>query len=139
MNLPEKEWLKHKGPDGRGALRITNKENKETVWRQCTDSIIPAGTHLSVTALAKTQNVQGKGFYIRLRPYTFEWHPKPHLEHRSVLNSQILTGTSTGWKRITVPDLVTPEDLPDCELAVELVLDGSGSAWLGAMEIKFNN
>ncbi len=126
---PEKVWDREIGPPGKGALRLTNRTAKETVWSATPPSQIPSERKFNLSALVKTENVEGRGIYLRVRYHTFEWRPEPHVDWVQTLESEPVNGTAD-WVRIHVPELVVPEEHFDYLVWIDVVLEGSGTAWL---------
>ena len=133
---PELEWVRDGGPEGHGTLQIANTSQKESVWRLGGDTQLPPGCTLRVRGLAQTHAVKGKGFYLRARPFVFEWRPTPHIQWGTTRESIPVTGTTDGWVQVTLSDVIVPSEWPDCELAIEVVLDGAGTAMLSDLDLR---
>jgi len=132
---PQKVWDREVGHRTKGSLRITNTESQETAWGAEPPTQIPAETTLNITAKVKTDGVEGKGMFIRVRYHTFVWQPTPHVEWTATLESTPVTGTTDGWVQVTVPALEVPKEHFDYLLWIEVVLDGKGTAWLTDVDI----
>ncbi len=131
---PTKVWDRQTGPKGAGALRLTNEQPQETVWSACPPTQIPAASRFQLTALAKTDNVQGKGIFLRVRYHRFRWHPQPHVDWLRTLESEPVAGSSD-WRRIQTPILAVPADALDSLVWIDVVLDGQGVAWLADLGV----
>ncbi len=134
---PSRVWDRDVGHVSKGSLRLTNEEPCENVWPAVPPSNIPPGSRLKIRAKVKTQNVIGKGIFIRLKYHTFVWHPEPHVEWPLVLESSPVNGTTDGWVTIALPELKVPEEHFDYLVLLEVVLDGKGVAWLTEMDLDF--
>jgi len=132
---PKKVWDRNTGHSTKGSLRITNEQPEETVWSAEPPTQIPAEHKLNITGMFKTSNVTGKGAFIRVRYHTFVWHPTPHVEWVETLESTPVTGTTPGWVKVSVPELHVPEEHFDYLVWIDVVLDGSGTAWLTDVDI----
>ncbi|NQT20615.1 MAG: hypothetical protein HQ592_12985 [Planctomycetes bacterium] len=132
---PTKVWDKETGHSAKGSLLITNEKAKETVWIAEPPTQIPKETKLNITGMFKTENVTGKGAFIRVRYHTYVWHPGPHIEWPATLESIPVTGTTPGWVKVTVPELHVPEEHFDYLVCIDVVLDGKGKAWLTDVDI----
>jgi len=132
---PVKVWDREEGHSARGSLRITNREPADTPWPAEPPTQIPNRTRLRITAMVKTQDVEGKGAFLRVRYHTFVWHPTPHIEWPKTLESTPVTGTTPGWVQVTVPDLEVPEEDFDYLVWIEVVLDGQGVAWFTDVDV----
>ena len=132
---PQKVWDKDVGHSTKGSLRITNDKPEATVWSADPPTQVPAETKLNITGMIKTQGVEGKGTFIRVRYHTFVWHPKPHVEWVKVLESEPIKGTSDGWVKVTVPELLIPSEEFDYLIWIDMVLDGKGVAWLTDVDL----
>lgn len=132
---PTKVWAPTMGPHGTGALCLHNDTPGQTVWTASLGTQAPAGACVRLRAQVQSEGVTGQGVYLRLRPLTFDWHPTPHVDHWPSLVSPALTGTTAGWTRIETPELRVPVDVEDCELEIELVLEGTGRARVGEIEL----
>ncbi len=131
---PARVW--EKPADGkRGALRLSNPEVGENVWSAEPPTQLPPSSRLTLSALARTQDVSGKGFFVRVRYHTFEWYPEPHVEWADVLESMPLTGTHGEWTRIELPLLEVPPEDRDYLIWIDVVLDGAGTGWLTDVDI----
>ena len=135
VNPPKMVWDREVGHRTRGSLRITNTMPEETVWSSVPPTQIPADTRLNITAMVKTENVLGTGVYIRVRYHTFVWHPTPHVEWVTTLTSTPVNGSSEGWVQVSVPELRVPPEHFDYLVWIDLVLDGSGVAWLTDIDV----
>jgi len=131
-----KAWDKRGGPDGMGALTITNEEAQETVWSAEPPTVVPTGTTLRITARVKTEGVEGKGMFIRVRPHRFHWRPEPHVEWTAPLESVPVTGTTQGWVEVNVPEMVTPKEIVDRLVWIDVILDGKGKARLSDVNVE---
>ncbi|MCX7934901.1 MAG: hypothetical protein N3A66_06540, partial [Planctomycetota bacterium] len=132
---PEKTWDRNIGAAGKGALRLYNATAKETVWSAAPPTQIPAQHRLRLAALAKTEGVEGKGLFLRVRYHTFVWRPQPHVEWVKTLESEPLRGTTREWQAIEVPALEVPAEHFDYLIWIDVVLDGRGTAWLTDMDV----
>lgn len=132
---PQKVWDREVGSTGTGSLRITNEKAEETVWSADPPSQIPGKHKLRINARVKTQGVEGKGVYLRLRYHTFVWHPRPHVEWVKNLQSDPVKGTTSGWVTVTIPELDVPEEHFDYLLCFDVILDGKGVAWVTDVDI----
>ncbi|OPZ25177.1 MAG: hypothetical protein BWZ02_02574 [Lentisphaerae bacterium ADurb.BinA184] len=132
---PGRVWDRDVGHKRKGSLRLTNAEPQETVWSAVPPTQIPASTEFTLAALAKTENVEGRGLYLRVRYHTFVWYPTPHVEWVKTLCSRAVTGTSDGWVRLVVPKLEVPEEHFDYLLWIDVVLEGKGRGWLTDIDV----
>ena len=132
---PTMVWDREVGHSEKGSLRITAKRPQETVWSASPPSQIPCQNKLHITGMVKTQNVEGKGMFIRVRYHTFVWHPEPHVEWPVTLESPAVSGTTAGWVRVTVPELHVPKEEFDYLVCIDVILDGKGTAWLTDVDI----
>ena len=132
---PVKVWDRETGHRERGSLRITNTSRQETVWSGLPPTQIPAGTALRVTGMVRTKGVEGKGALIRVRYFTFVWHPTPHVEWVKTLDSPTVTGSTPGWVQVTVPELQVPPEHFDYLIYLDVVLDGRGVAWFTDVDV----
>ena len=130
---PVKVWDKQAGPKGKGALIITNKTDTETVWESAPPNPIPVGTKLRVNALVKTQDVEGKGVFIRFRPHRYHWGQMPGYDYAIPLESKSVNGTKD-WVRVTTPVLETTEH--SWFVWIGFVLDGKGSALISDVNVE---
>jgi hypothetical protein len=128
-------WDREAGCARKGSLRITNAETRETVWGCEPFTQIPPETKLSVRAKIKTQGVEGKGCFIRLRTVTWVWQPAPHAWMPVTLESDPVSGTTDDWVSVEVPLLRMPKAFDDFGVMFELVLDGKGVAWVTDLDI----
>ena len=135
QNPPVKVWDMDTGFKGRGALRITNEKAQETVWSAEPPTQIPSRKKLTLRALVKTQGVEGKGLFLRVRYHTFQWRPEPHIDWEQTLESTPVTGTTKDWVRIEVPALTVPKEHIDYLVWIDLVLDGKGVGWLTDVDV----
>ena len=133
---PTKVWDKQTGPKGKGSLRITNETAQETAWSAAPPSIVPPGTKLRLTALVKAQDVEGKGMFLRFRAHRYLWRPTPHVEWSAPLESPSVNGTTQDWVQVTTPEMVTPKELVDGLVWIDVVLDGKGTAWLADVGVE---
>jgi hypothetical protein len=133
-NPPVKVWDRHAGPHADGALRITSSSNEETVWSAEPPNQIPASASLQLRGLMKTEDVVGKGLFLRLRYHCFQWRPQRHFEWIEVIESVPVAGT-TDWTRIETPVLAIPAEFPDRFVWIDVVLDGQGVGWLADLEV----
>ena len=127
-NPPVKVWDKSVGISQKGSLRITNDSAQETIWGIEPPTQIPEESTLNITAYIKTEDVKGKGAYIRMNYFTFVWHPTPHCEWEEPLVTEPINGTSD-WVKVTLPELKVPKEHFDYLINLELILDGEGVAW----------
>ena len=97
--------------------------------------MIPPGTNLGITGMVKTEGVAGKGVYLRVRYFTFDWHPQPHVEWVRDLESAPVAGTTDGWAQVTVPSLRVEDTELDYLISLEVVLEGQGIAWITDVDI----
>ena len=132
---PKKVWDRETGHSAKGSLRITNAAPEETVWSAEPPTQIPSERKLNITAMVKTENVAGKGAFIRVRYHTFVWHPTPHVEWVQTLESVPVKGTTPGWVKVSVPELHVPEEEFDYLVWIDAILDGQGTAWLTDVDI----
>ena len=137
-NPPVKVWDRQAGPRNSGALRLMNDQPIETVWSAEPPNQIPASTRFQLRALMKTENVVGKGLFLRLRYHAFQWQPTPHVEWFPVIESQPVSGT-TDWVHVETPELKVPEAIPDHFLWIDFVLDGQGTGWLADVEVDLRH
>lgn len=136
---PQLVWDRQVGHVVKGSLRITNEVAEETVWSACPPTQIPASTRLNITGMVKTEGVTGKGMCIRVRYHTFTWHPTPHVEWAQTLESEWVTGTTDGWVQVSVPELQVPPEHFDYLIWLDVVLDGTGIAWLTDMDVDLQH
>jgi hypothetical protein len=113
---PVKVWDREEGHRKRGSLRITHEADEPVVW-------------------TAEPPVQGKGAFLRIRYFRFDWRPEPHTVWVETLESEPVTGTSDGWVEFEVPPLRVPEEHFDYLIAIDYVLDGKGVAWLTDVDI----
>ena len=132
---PKFVWDRDTGHSTRGSLRITNDRSEEAVWSAAPPSQIPDLTRLSISGMVRTQNVDGKGVFIRVRYHTFVWYPTPHVEWVKTLESTPVTGTTPGWVRVAVPELAVPGEHFDYLVWIDMVLEGKGVAWLTDVDV----
>ena len=132
---PQRVWDRDVGHKRKGSLRITNAEAQETVWSAVPPTQIPAATEFTLAALARTENVEGKGVFLRVRYHTFVWYPTPHVEWVKTLCSNALIGTSDGWVRLIVPKLEVPEEHFDYLVWIDVILEGKGRAWVTDIDV----
>ncbi len=132
---PVRVWDRETGRNGTGALRICNAAPTETVWSAVPPTQIPCCRTFQLKALAKTDSVAGKGFFLRVRYHNYEWRPEPHFEWAPPLESVPVAGT-TDWVRIETPILTVPAHHFDHLVWIDLVLDGQGTAWLTDMDVE---
>jgi hypothetical protein len=138
-NPPVKVWDREVGHSRRGSLRLTNRTSTETVWSAEPPSEVPSCTTLRITAKAKTEAVQGKGLFIRVRYHTYVWYPQPHVEWTETLESSPVSSTTNGWVQVSVPPLRVPEEHFDYQVQIDVVLDGSGVAWLTDVDVDLDS
>jgi len=132
---PLKVWDRETGHRGRGSLRITNERETTTVWSAEPPSLIPPETTLRIRGMVKTQGVEGRGVFVRVRYHTFVWHPEPHVDWVTELESKPVAGTSPGWVKFEVPELHVPGDDFDFLVWIDVILEGSGVAWVTDVDI----
>lgn len=136
---PQKVWDRQVGHKTPGSLRITNSQVEETLWLMAPPSHIPPQTTLRVRAMVKTQGVEGRGLFLRMKYYTTEysskWYPSEEIKYPIVLESKPVNGTTDGWVAIQVPELHVPREDDDYALCFEVVLDGKGVAWLTEVDM----
>lgn len=132
---PKLVWDREVGHRSRGSLRITNTVAEETVWTATPPTQIPSETSLNITAKVKTTGVSGTGVFIRVLYHTFLWHPTPHVEWVSTLQSVPVTGENVEWLTVTVPELHVPREHFDYLVQIDIVLDGKGTAWLTDIDV----
>jgi hypothetical protein len=132
---PQCVWDRETGHRAKGSLRITNATAEETVWSAEPPTQIPGETTLNITAMMKTQDVQGKGLYLRMRYHTFVWHPTPHVEWPVTLTSVPVTGTTDGWVQVTIPALKVPKEQFDYLIWFDVILDGKGVGWVTDVDV----
>ena len=136
---PQKVWDREVGHSAKGSLRITNAKPQETAWGAEPPTQLPPEAKLNITGMLKTQNVQGKGAFIRVRYHTFVWHPTPHVEWVKTIESVPVTGTTQGWVKVTVPELPVPPEEFDYLIWLDMVLDGTGVAWLTDVDLDLQS
>jgi hypothetical protein len=136
---PTKVWDKEVGHSARGSLRITSDVDQETVWSAAPPTQVPPESNLTITAMVKTQGVEGKGVFVRLRYHVFVWHPTPHVEWIKTLESLPVSGTTPGWVKIAVPQLHVPEQEFDYLTYIDVVLDGKDTAWLTNVDVDLQS
>lgn len=136
---PQKVWDRETGHKTKGSLRLWNDKSEELVWGVEPPTQIPSKKILKITALAKTDGVEGRGVYIRIKYHTFVWHPTPHVEWAKTLESKPVGGTTNCWVPITVPSLEIPEEDFDYLIGFEVVLDGKGTAWVTDVDIDLQD
>jgi hypothetical protein len=139
QNPPQKVWDRETGHSAKGSLRLWNETPAETVWSAEPPSQVPAKKVLRINALAKTEGVEGKGVFIRLRYHTFVWHPTPHVAWAMTLQSEPVSGTTDGWVTIAVPPLEVPEEEFDYLVWFDVVLEGKGLAWVTEVDIDLQD
>ncbi len=132
---PKQVWDREVGHRAKGSLRLTNSMPEENAWGMEPPSQIPSETRLNITAMVKTEGVEGKGAFLRVRYHTYVWHPTPHVEYPITLESVPVNGTTDGWVKVTVPELTVPEEQFDYLIGFEVVLDGKGVAWVTDVDI----
>ncbi len=132
---PRQVWDREIGHRTKGSLRLTNTAPEENAWGMEPPSQIPSETRLNITAMVKTEGVEGKGAFLRVRYHTYVWHPTPHVEYPITLESAPVNGSTDGWVKVTVPELTVPEEHFDYLIAFEVVLDGQGVAWVTDVDI----
>ena len=133
---PQLVWDLATGHRAKGALRLRNSTAQETAWVAEPPTEIPAETTLNITAMVKTDSVVGKGVFVRVRYLTYVWHPTPHNEWPFTLESDPVNDTGGGWVKITVPPLAVPGEHFDYLVILEVVLDGTGVAWVTDVDIN---
>jgi hypothetical protein len=133
---PQKVWDRETGHATKGSLRLSNEVPAETVWSAEPPSQVPAKKILRINARVKTEGVEGKGVFIRLRYHTFVWHPTPHVEWARTLQSKPVSGTTDGWVAVSVPLLEVPEEEFDYLIWFDVVLDGKGTAWVTDVDVE---
>ena len=136
---PLKVWDRETGPEPKGSLRITNETATETVWSARPPTQIPASTKFRLVGLVKTQDVEGKGLFLRARYHTFEWRPEPHIEWVKTLESPTVTGTTDDWVQVATPELTVPKEHFDYLVWIDVVLDGKGVGWLTDVDVNLQS
>jgi hypothetical protein len=132
---PVKVWDREEGHRKRGSLRITNEADEPVVWTAEPPVQVPSKHEILFKGRIKTKDVQGKGAFLRIRYFRFDWRPEPHTVWVETLESEPVTGTSDGWVEFEVPPLRVPEEHFDYLIAIDYVLDGKGVAWLTDVDI----
>ncbi len=132
---PSKTWESSGGPEGQGVLRLVNDNMQELVWSPCPPAPVPPGSRLLVSARIRTLKTEGKGCFIRIKPQTFQWRPKPHIEYGVPLESQAAAG-SGDWTLVSVPPLETPAGKLDQGIWFQIVLDGRGEALVTDFKVE---
>jgi len=133
---PVKQWDRTGGPTGAGALRIVNERSAETVWQAIPPVEVPAGHALQLTALVRTQNLRGRGMFIRIKPFRFHWRPQRHCEWMEVLESGPVSGNTDDWVRVQTPVLRVGAEQMDQLAWIEVVLDGQGEGRLADVGVS---
>lgn len=131
---PKLTWAREEGGHGRGALKLWHDTPQESVWSATPPTQIPASTEFRLGALVKTERIKGRGVYLRVRYHTYEWYPTPHVDWAETLCSPPLTGTRD-WTRILVPTLDVPPEHDDYLIWIDVVFEGSGTAWVTDMDV----
>ena len=132
---PKQVWDREVGNTAKGSLRITNQSKEVTTWLTEPPSHIPPQTTLKFSAMIKTKGVEGKGMFMRLKYYTWQWDPTPHVQWIKTLESKPVGGTTNGWVGVEVPELHVPRNEADYALYFEIVLDGKGVAWMTDVDV----
>ena len=133
---PRKVWDKEVGHTGKGSLRLSGDGKEPVVWTAEPPIHTVPHSCLNIAAMVKTQDVQGEGLCIRLRYFTYCWDPKPGFQVLQIIGTTPVSGTTPGWVKITVPPLEVAKDDLDCLVAIEVVLDGKGVAWVTDVDIE---
>jgi len=128
-------WDKKTGPRNSGSLRISNESDTKTVWQTSPPSQIPNNKTLTISCLIKTDGIEGKGMFLRVRYHTFCWQPVPGFEWKKVLETDAVSGTED-WTKVTLPELYVPEEDFDFLLWIDVVLDGKGIGWMSDIDIR---
>jgi hypothetical protein len=136
---PEKVWEPQGGPGGKGALRLRNESSEPLQWSASPPTQIPPQTRLRLGALVRTEGVAGPGLRLQARYHSFEWYPEPHVEWIRTPASDPVSGTTDGWVRITVPELVVPAEEPDHLVWIDVVLEGPGTAWVAELDVDLQS
>jgi len=136
---PQKTWDREMGHATKGSLRLWNQAPAETVWSAEPPAQVPAQKILRINAVVKTDGVEGQGVFIRLRYRTFVWQPTPHNEWAKTLQSEPVHGTTDGWVKITVPPLEVSAEEFDYLIWVDVVLDGTGVAWVTDVDLDLQD
>jgi len=132
---PQRVWDREAGPTGKGALRLTS-QGETVIWTSEPPFHAVNGTTLCIAGRARTEAVEGRGFFFRLHYYHFVWEPKPGCEPLRTIESEAISGTHAEWQTLTLPLLeIPPGAIEDGMLRLELVLEGSGTAWATEIEI----
>lgn len=129
-------WDRDTGHSAKGALRITNRTAMQTVWSAEPPSEIPPEKKLHLRAMVKTDGVEGKGAFVRVRYHCFQWDPTPHVDWVKELETPPVSGTSGDWVRVEMPVLHVPRKDFDYLVWIDFVLDGKGVAWLTDVDIE---
>jgi len=135
---PQKVWDREVGNRGKGSLRLTHDGPGELVWVSEPPTLIPAKTRLKIEAKVKTQNVQGKGAFVRIKYHTWQFLPTPHVEWKTQLETVPVNATTDGWTHVAMPTLHVPEEDFDFLIQLEVVLDGSGVAWVTDVDVDLS-
>ena len=124
---------------GKGALQLTNETDKPLIWTANPPSQTKPSAKLNIRGRIKTENVTGKGAYIRYQYTTFKFHPKPERVVEAIMKSEAIKGTSVDWIEVTIPQLDIPEDHFDYLISFAFVLEGKGRAWLTDVDIDLDS
>ena len=134
LNLPVKAWDREVGCSAKGSLRITNDKPQNTVWVCEPPSAIPAGHTLRIRAKVRTQGVTGKGAFVFVGLFQWQWEPKAVCIDLNHIASSPISGTSD-WTEVVLDPLVVPHDIFDAEAIIGVSLDGEGVAWITDLDL----
>lgn len=132
---PVMVWDREVGHSEKGSLRISNAVAQETIWTAVPPSTVSNNNILRISAMARTRDVEGKGLFIRARYASFHWRPTTHVEWTQILTTTPVTGTTPGWVKITVPELVVPDEHFDHTIWIDVILEGKGTGWVTDIDV----
>lgn len=136
---PEKVWVRMTDLMGKGALQLTNETDQPLIWTALPSSQLKPSSKLNIRGRIKTENVTGKGAYIRYQYTTFKFHPKPERHVEAIMKSEAIRGSSAGWIEVSIPQLDIPAEHFDYLITFAFVLEGKGRAWLTDVDIDLDS
>lgn len=131
---PQKVWDRQVGHTTRGSLRLTGDGAAPVVWAAAPPIHTLPASCLRLSAMVKTQDVQGTGAFLRLVYHVWNWETLGMTTVR-VLESTPVSGTTPGWIKVIVPVLESPAEDVDYLLRLEVVLDGCGICWVTDVDV----
>lgn len=132
---PSKVWDRETGISGKGSLRLVS-QGEAVVWTSEPPFHAVNGTTIRIAGRVRTENVCGRGFFFRLHYYHFVWKTPQGFEPIQVIDSEAISGTSADWLTLTLAPLEVPSGpVEDGMLRLELILQGSGTAWVTDIDI----